>query len=462
MSGGLNSNAKLSDKLKVLIDAERQNTDSDISIVKMVVEEDGGLDLDSFVKGDVPTSVATFKENLDAKNPAFYILQQGPGRWCFISFIPDGSVKVRQRMLYASSRQIIKEYFGAKYLISDHHFTSLSDLRSSSDSLAKALGASTAPSKGNVSATSNRLNSLKLAGEERRALLSKVELAREDAHDMENIAREEMTKALLNKSSSGSKSSSPMGSLNSGGYHQVALPLMEDAQAAISSFESSKFFAVNPKKDGIELIKTVPVDELPYWNQDSKLPFSTTQEPRFYITLLGDEPEKASSPLWNTTPVQEIKDDEASDERETKSLSGNESQPEYILLYSCPPLSPPRLRMVYSTAIGSLITQIQQSGLSLDFKVELFDDIPSNQRKFQYLYSRIKSSSGGGVQRLGAAPALNKLIQESHERCLQESIEERNLQGIRPKNSLLYPSAPHPVFGLPLPALASQTSDSQN
>lgn len=181
MTSSSTSGAKISAKLKAFLDSERDKVDSNVAIIKIVIDDQGELDLDTFVVGSLPTSLPLFKQNLELKGPAFYCLHKGPGLWSLVSYIPDGLVKVRQRMLYTSSRQILKEYFGVKQIISDHHFTSLSDLRSSSDSLSKALSNFEIPSKSDLNATTNHLHKSKLDPKERRALLSKVELAREDA-----------------------------------------------------------------------------------------------------------------------------------------------------------------------------------------------------------------------------------------------------------------------------------------
>ncbi|KAI9297163.1 hypothetical protein K502DRAFT_301306 [Neoconidiobolus thromboides FSU 785] len=445
--------------------------------------------------------MATFIDSITPKEARFYFLRVSKDQWCFVSYIPDGTVKIKERMLYASSKQQLKDLFGSKFILSDHHFTSVLEIKSSGEYLNRLA---------------DRMKNLKVTGEERKALLSKVELSREEAREQEDTAREEIAKALLNRGNEGGNQPN-LATFNSGGFHQVAIPLFENTKQSIQKLGLGELawieMAVTDKKDGIEVISEKNNDQIQFWRKESLIPFPEHNEPRFYLTVIGEQyPKevekkeisknvKPSTMKQHTWPIvnennkitdEEFKDNNEEKEEDSKSDKGeiespieekdelveennsnNEEEQEqkqeveskirtdltYVLIYSCPPSSPPRLRMVYSTTVAQLITQIQKENIPLNYKIELFDNIPKFQQKFQLLYDKISNKESGGVFKLDTKLSLSHLVHSSHQQHKLDIKRDQELENLRPKfgKGLAANNGPHPLFGGI--ALAGMTND---
>jgi len=173
--------------------------------------------------------------------------------------------------------------------------------------------------------------------------------------------------------------------------------------------------------------------------------------------VINQSVKKKPAPKENLEVDEAEHHSDAQPDPELQSKSEPKSKQVFVLIYCCPPRSPPKLRMVYSTAIGSLVAQIQAMNLPLEFKIELFDDLPSSQATLKYLYLRaIDCIADDGVHRLTTTPQLAKLVQNSHQKHTTDTAADMYASNIRPRGSQARP--PHPVFGHALPALASSNS----
>jgi len=156
----------------------------------------------------------------------------------------------------------------------------------------------------------------------------------------------------------------------SGGYHSVIIPLADNVQSAVSKFKGGEINFIEmmvSSQDGKETIsasnsKMVPPSQL------SKEIISS--EPRFYLYSYG-------------VPV-----------------------PKNVYIYCCPEKSPPKLRMVYSTAKPAVADQLSKLGVTLaQKKIEI--STPEDMTE-EYLRGELTSSPRGpmtGRAGVGASSA---------------------------------------------------------
>jgi len=129
-------------------------------------------------------------------NEACYFLFRigGTKEWILITYVPDG-VPVKDKMVYASAKNTLKDKFGHTSIVEELHTTLKTELSYESY-------------KGNKKAVDSR---------------SESEITREKVHKLEDDAREEQT---INRKS-----------VSLGGYHAVSIPLSEGAKQSLGQLK---------------------------------------------------------------------------------------------------------------------------------------------------------------------------------------------------------------------------------
>merc|ERR1712137_408963 len=176
-----------------------------------------------------------------------------------------------------------------------------------------------------------------------------------------------------------------------GGYHSVAMPFDQSAKDMVRSLASGQYnfveLAINDSKNGIVGKTGKTVSESQYSQQVN------TSEPRYYLI---------------------------------KNQSRN------AFIYCCPGKSPQKLRMVYSTAKGSVMNEAKALGFQVPKAGEISE--PSELTS-QYVSSLGLSSSTGGVSysspgRFGGGPTRSG---GSTTKAQRQSV----IQGAHPVYSLM-------------------------
>eukprot|EP01095_Lingulamoeba_sp_RSL-Kostka_P001699 TRINITY_DN1248_c1_g1_i1.p1 TRINITY_DN1248_c1_g1~~TRINITY_DN1248_c1_g1_i1.p1 ORF type:complete len:384 (+),score=122.74 TRINITY_DN1248_c1_g1_i1:38-1189(+) len=200
----------------------------------------------------------------------------------------------------------------------------------------------------------------------------------------------------------------------SGGYHAVTMAFDQTAKDLISQFKSGSGnlveLKINDSKDGIN---GVGISTATANNLSSKL---TTNEPRFYLYKHTNQ----------------------------KTLS----------LYVCPPNSPPKLRMVYSTTKPSVQKQIKTLGVTIDKTKEISEAADCNAAyltdcfKSSYVSSYSNNnnrrnvvssySSYGPPKNFNSQPEWARNVQEK--KSLKNSSQRNSIAGAHPVYSLMSPN----------------------
>jgi len=196
---------------------------------------------------------------------------------------------------------------------------------------------------------------------------SNFEIERDKVIQQEDNERKELAEEMVKKEAQGSP----------GGLHSVSIPLNSSAKAALDRLNSGEVNFISLVVEG---------DKSSISSTDAKKIESSTasseihkSEPRFYIlTQFGKQP---------------------------------------VFIYSCPGISPPKLKMVYSTSKSNIINQITQYGINLaPKKIEITDpsDLNDELKDAQTVRPKSIAMTGRMIQPApGSTPALGGTVKAS-------------------------------------------------
>ncbi|KXN67290.1 hypothetical protein CONCODRAFT_10665, partial [Conidiobolus coronatus NRRL 28638] len=235
-----------------------------ISLFKVVIAENS-LKLDYYNEGPIPGDFEQVNNSLQPEEPCYFLLKQSDISWSLISWLPEGHVKIRDRMKYATGRNSLKEAFGHKLITNDYHFTQLNEFK-----LTKAKLDSNNPKK---------------LQEERRAVMTPFEIIREEVKESQKVTQTEQIEALKARAEKAEKTS--LNHFISGGFHQVQIPLSQNLKESIKNFQNDEIswieLKVTDKKDSIDLEKTLSSSEFDVNSKQTKIPITEPNQPRFFL-----------------------------------------------------------------------------------------------------------------------------------------------------------------------------------
>ncbi|KJE92756.1 hypothetical protein CAOG_03662 [Capsaspora owczarzaki ATCC 30864] len=282
-------------------------------IIKVQIVNDAFSDTASVA----PTAGKDWREDLgklpalaDEEQACYFFVKEEVGKWLLVTWIPEAKVKVKERMLYASSADGVKKAFGFDSVFEEMHATSKEDL------------------------SLKHYQDMRKA--ERDDLLSPAEKAQKEAHAMEEVARKEMAAsqgagsrqlslADLMKSSD-TRIETPSNAKGIGGYHAVQVPFSDPArerlELLVAGDENVNWLVLALSSDQ----KSIVLESFAGVPASGLSALVVKDEPRFYIYRL-------------------------------------KSGGDIAFLYVCPSSSQPRQRMVYSTSKASVTQTLNQVGI---------------------------------------------------------------------------------------------------
>ncbi|KAJ1975371.1 Twinfilin-1 [Dimargaris verticillata] len=405
---------KLSAELQERLVSIRDKQESSTNVLKIIIEG-GQFTLAASKEGPVSSGPRynVLESLVDEAKPAYFLIQRDAGKWCFITWVPDGGkVSVRDRMLYASSQSALKFAVGFGCIADTVHLTSMDDICPRF-----RKGSANTPSTDRASPLSPR------------QAMSRHELDKLEALQMEDRARTERL-ARINSLSTfndhGSTNKATPAAV-SGGFHVVALPFTMAASNAVKSFlsgtpaspdnndASSKGnileLKITADKSKVDLANTHRCDDI-----GAKFPV-TTDEPRFYAIQFPDGPYAK----------------------------------ETILVYLCPDQSPPKWRMVYSTAFASVVDEFGRLECTLDYKISLFSP---TECTFGKLAEKIRSQS---AQKLSRSRSLHDIINYHNNHSPAATDAAARVGRYTYKRNPNEAMASHPVYGLMATAFSERS-----
>ncbi|KAJ2710219.1 Twinfilin-1 [Coemansia spiralis] len=381
--------------LQQFLDEARAGEHQDVAVLRVQIRGDDLVET-ARKTGTADGDLARLEEYLDDR-AALFLLRASSSSWYVVLWMPEGKVGVNSRMVYAASQPLLKEAVGEANVAGTLQFATLEEVFGNDGAAVAAAATEAAPPTAAPSAAPSTLPSVapkppglqasssftqtaatrittttttttmryeraesKVEGQvqqqqparqgvfvkkaDPRLAMSKSELEHVDMLQQEDEARSEQLSQAWSRLRSVPASSQPAidaanhhassrgiketAAAASGGFHTVTLPLSHDATEAIGSFAAN--------------VGTTVVELQAEANKCVSSPrsFASTEdftpnaaEPRFYVMR---------------TPGSRI------------------------FVYSCPETSPPRLRMVYSTASASTLEQIQKLGCRITHRLSLF------------------------------------------------------------------------------------------
>ncbi|KAJ2612089.1 Twinfilin-1 [Coemansia sp. RSA 1365] len=395
-------------ELKQFLDESRAGEHAHVAVVRVQIRGD---DLKETARKNGPANgdLTQLEEYLD-NAPAFFLLRADASSWYLATWMPEGKVGVSNRMVYASSQSSLKEAVGEACVAGTLQFTTVDEvlggdvvkesvtttaeteiptppISDPASTMVKstpreAPGVAPKPAGLQITRTFTQTQSTTVVRERHEhreevteyrsippvigakpqmltqkrsqggAFVRKMDprlamsgselehvnmLQQEDAARSEQVARMqtrlrapgavEEGSAVVNHhaNTAGVKETT---AAVTGGFHTVKLPLSTAAKAALSDFAANVGITVVELEVEANTCVTSPRS------------FTSTEEfepnaiePRFYIMR---------------TPGSRI------------------------FVYSCPETSPPRLRMIYSTASAETLAQIQELGYRITHRLSLF------------------------------------------------------------------------------------------
>ncbi|KAJ2829799.1 Twinfilin-1 [Coemansia erecta] len=321
---------------------------SEVSVVRVHIRGEDLVET-SRKQGPANGDLTQLDEYLDDR-VGFLVLRASPSSWYVVTWMPEGKVSVNNRMVYAASQSSLKAAVGEDSIAECLQFTARDEV----------LGGNTTTTTHTVEyerverRVEHRSSVPVIAPKPQagvfvkkadpRLAMSRSELEHVDLLKQEDEARAEQLEQMRTRlgtwapmptvaaradnqhvNTAGIKQTEAAAS---GGFHSVTLPLSASAKEALSGF------AANVGTTVVEL----QVDANKHVS--SAQSFSSTEEfapsagePRFYVMR---------------TPGSRA------------------------FVYLCPEASPPRLRMVYSTASTATLEQIQKLGCRITHRLALF------------------------------------------------------------------------------------------
>ncbi|KAJ1919178.1 Twinfilin-1 [Mycoemilia scoparia] len=320
---------------------------------------------------------------LTSEEPAFYLLRKDSEKWYLITWMPEGKVPIKDRMIYASSQSALKDALGYTLIADTFQFSRESEItgkeesQSSNRSYQATVGLR-ATSRGVFKseidprlAMSNReLNRLELWQQEDEARDEQMNQIRSHMKKFGVTSITETSGSDLGNHHANSSNHKVTVAAQSGGFHSVSLPFSEDAKDALRQFSSPGSDTV-----GVELIvkSTELVDGGQLIRQQGpnalQIP-GVSSEPRFYILRIP-------SGIRSGTKV---------------------------FVYYCPESAAPKLRMVYSTSAQGVMSNSQSLGCEFDYKVNIYD------AKDMTFNTIDKLVADGSAQRLTVAKSVEQVV----------------------------------------------------
>jgi len=180
----------------------------------------------------------------DQESSYFLFRIAGPTNWILISYVPEANVKVQEKMLYAATKNTLKNKLGQQWFAEEIHLTSPEELTYTYYVKSK-----------------EPINSL-----------SEFEQLRIKLNAAEEAERTDRSKDFT---------TAPGAAEKIGGYHHVLIPLSENAKSEINRYKSGGVnfveLAINAKAETIEVSQAKSV-------MPSELARAINNvEPRFYI-----------------------------------------------------------------------------------------------------------------------------------------------------------------------------------
>ncbi|KAJ1967511.1 Twinfilin-1 [Dispira parvispora] len=391
----LNSGVKVSSTLQRLFNDLKDGREDSVLVLKIEVK-DGELVLAEKKNGPLTAGVrySPIEDMVSELHPAYFMIRREPQKWCLVSWVPEGGrVSVRDKMIYASSQSCLKFAFGFGQFVDTVHLSTMNDIRPRFHKAPKEVFSP-------------------------REVMSNQELMKLEAIQMEQKARTERLDRL-NEPRADHATQKQTSAALSGGFHTVQLPFTDQAADAISTF-----FGGNTGPNVIELKITedkTSVD-LAATQEESDVGNSfpvTTHEPRFYAIRFPD------GPFVHET----------------------------ILVYLCPDNSPPKWRMVYSTALGGVLDECKQRGFNFGYKLSVFHP---KDCTFPQLIEKIRNKSAHSLSR---TRSVHDIINYTNNQNDNEDPTTRVGRYIYTRPSpTSSPSQSHPVYGLMASAVANRST----
>ncbi|PIA16545.1 hypothetical protein COEREDRAFT_15343 [Coemansia reversa NRRL 1564] len=395
-------------ELKQFLDESRAGEHAHVAVVRVQIRGD---DLKETARKNGPANgdLTQLEEYLD-NTPAFFLLRADASSWYVATWMPEGKVGVSNRMVYASSQSSLKEAVGEACIAGTLQFTTVDEVLGGDvekesvaaiagtetpappisdpastmvrSTPAEAPGVAPKPAGLHITRTFTQTQSTTVARERHehreevteyrssppvigakpqmltqkrsqggtfvrkmdpRLAMSGSELEHVDMLQQEDAARSEQMARMQTRLRAPDAAEKGGAVENhhaniagvkettaavTGGFHTVTLPLSTAAKAALSDFAANVGITV------VELeveANTCVTSARSFTSTEEFKPNAV--EPRFYIMR---------------TPGSRI------------------------FVYSCPEASPPRLRMIYSTAGAATLAQIQELGYRITHRLSLF------------------------------------------------------------------------------------------
>ncbi|KAJ1674617.1 Twinfilin-1, partial [Spiromyces aspiralis] len=379
-----------SSQLKRYIDELRTPGGSDVSVVR--VQIDGP----SLVKTGEKRGLAdgNFMQLLGLLTnelPAFYMLRQDPTKWYLITWMPEGKVPIKDRMVYASSQSALKEAIGYPTIAGTFQFGKEADITGIDKEGTAAPSSKVSGQKQIIMVGLNYTARGVFRSEmDPRLAMSDHELTRlEMLHDEDEAREEQMSQirahikrfGLTTPSMATTDDYSANHHINnnktkiteaaqSGGFHSVVLPFTQAAKDALRLFSGHTSDTTSVElvvRDSAE-VDVGEITRKPLATANSS--FANPNEPRFYIVRIPSGIQSGSR----------------------------------VFVYCCPESSAPRLRMVYSTAAQGVLSNAQNLGCGLEYKISVYS------AKDTTLDAISRAVADGSAQRLSDSKSVEKVV----------------------------------------------------
>ncbi|KAJ2084238.1 hypothetical protein H4R24_000180 [Coemansia sp. RSA 988] len=395
-------------ELRQFLDESRAGEHGNVAVVRVQIR---GEDLKETARKNGPANgdLTQLAEYLD-NGPAFFLLRADASSWYLATWMPEGKVGVSNRMVYASSQSSLRDAVGKACVARTLQFTTVDEVLGGDagnapvtatagaevspppisdpantmvgSTPAEAPGVAPKPAGLQITRTFTQTQSMTVAHERRedheevferrstppavgakpqmltqrrsqggafvreinpRLAMSGSELEHVDMLQQEDEARSEQMARMQthmrapvaanggstvenhHTNTTGVKETT---AAVTGGFHTVTLPLSKEAKWALRDFAANVGITVVEME--VEANTSV-TSQRSFTSTEEFVPNAT--EPRFYIMR---------------TPGSRI------------------------FVYSCPESSPPRLRMIYSTASAATLAQIQGLGYRITHRLSLF------------------------------------------------------------------------------------------
>lgn len=290
-----------------------------VQIVSGILTEKGALDGgdENSIESDYDQMQSLCSEN----ESAFFLFRlertNSTSKWLFVKFVPGG-VKVKERMIYASSEDTLKKGLGSQFFFDEVQATTKDEL------------------------SYKHYAGYHLRKDDHSVGHSESERALMKARQMEDIARKEQQSAGPAKPNTSTQSAQPQpqAQKRSSGYNALPLELSDQAQSALEQFLKGSWdlvaLSVDSKGSQITLDSSCAPKRKADAGDKDLLTQLVQNEPRFYV--------------YRFSPSQ------------------------IVFLYCCPDGSPQKLRMLYSTSKPTVIAHTSDRiGISFAKKIELND-----------------------------------------------------------------------------------------